>query len=460
MRTARSAVVSVSRSQVGLDHEDDFGSSHERKRAHRLATTFYGALLAYQPEGSAASTESPSLATCEQPHRSPAVPDFSESSLSGGNLGEPEKEAVTFALRAGVEDVDRAVSLVREGPKAWEAIQALLETEDDDRRERALALIEAGEPAHAARYLLCGEQSVQLQCPDDFGAGGCGHEHNYVPITCDSRMCRDCMKRRMGQLVNQYTGVVRQWADPTFLTLTIPNVSDPVKGVEGMKGSFGRFRRRVVPTAGTQGEKAWCWSVGTEPGGRPASPWKSRLLERGKDDLVRRLQSKYVSEGRGIPMDELLKGGLYAVDVKQKGPEEYNVHLHVLADAHFIPQAALSSVWEDVTGAAVVDVRRIYDRGAESLKSAIMETVAYATKPAEFENVEDEAEYVAEMKGSRLVQPFGSLHGEGVTFEVDLCCSRCGETPRWWNYQGVVREHRDNMELAGGGDGDRPPPES
>lgn len=447
------------RSQVGLDAEDAFGSTYEQKRAQRLVTTFYGALLAYQPDGTAPSAEVPSLATCEQLHRSSAVPDFSESRLSGGNLGEPEKEAVQFALRAGVEDVDRAVGLVREGPKAWEALQALLETEDEQRRERALALIEAEEPAHALRYLQCGEQSVQLECPDDFGAGGCGYEHNYVPISCDSRMCRDCMKRRMGQLVNQYTGVVRQWADPTFLTLTLENVSDPVQGVEAGKGAFGRFRRRVVPTSGTQGEKAWCWSVGEEPNGEPAAPWKSRLLERGKDDLVRRLQQKYVSQGRGIPMDELLKGGLYAIDVKQKGPEEFNVHLHVLADAHFVPQAALSSVWEDVSGAAVVDVRRIYDRGSGSLKSAIMETVAYATKPAEFESVDQEAEYVSEMKGSRLVQPFGSLYGEGVDFEVDLCCSSCGETPRWWNYQGVVRERRDNMELAGcGSDGDRPPP--
>jgi hypothetical protein len=35
--------------------------------------------------------------------------------------------------------------------------------------------------------------------------------------------------------------------------------------------------------------------------------------------------------------------------MKQKGPDEYKVHLHVLADAAYIPQAALSSVWEEIT---------------------------------------------------------------------------------------------------------------
>ncbi|MDN4015316.1 hypothetical protein QX233_22970, partial [Chryseobacterium gambrini] len=76
-----------------------------------------------------------------------------------------------------------------------------------------------------------------------------------------------------------------------------------------------------------------------------------------------------------------------------------------------IPQAALSSVWEDLTGAPVLDVRRIEERGDLDTESALAEVIGYVTKPPEFESVADEVEYLTALKGSRLVQPFGSLHG-------------------------------------------------
>jgi hypothetical protein len=171
------------------------------------------------------------------------------------------------------------------------------------------------------------------------------------------------------------------------------------------------------------------------------------------------VQKQYVAEGRQIPWKELVDGGFYGVDVKQKGPDEFNVHLHVLADAAYIPQAALSSVWEDLTGAPVVDVRRIYDRGAGSLEAAVMETVAYAVKAPEFEEIETAADFAVAMKGKRLVQPFGSLHGNTPRVSNQLLCARCESTPAWWNYLGVVDEHRDTMGSVNDGEssGNDPP---
>jgi len=155
-----------------------------------------------------------------------------------------------------------------------------------------------------------------------------------------------------------------------------------------------------------------------------------------------------------------VSGGIYAIDIRQVDSSEYNVHLHAVVDSPYIPQAALSAVWEDITGDPVVDVRRIYDRGKESLQEALQETVGYAVKPPEFETLDDEIGFVQATKGAPLVHPFGSLHGSAEDGAGDLLCARCENTPAWWNYLGMVADRRDNMGKAWEVDGDRPPPEN
>ena len=440
----------------------------ERRRAARLTVEFYGAICA-----AAGSTDSPevppSLATCEQLHRSGAVPDFSTPPFKTPSDGETvrptrlspaARDTLDLAFRLGVEGVDRAVRLATSSTDAPEILFKLLERGDEERTAVSLGLLEEGEVSAAKRFAACNRQSAQLECPDEFAAGGCGCEENYVPITCDHLLCEHCGKRRVGRAVETYLPAARTWAEPTFYTFTIPNVSDPVKGVEAVKGAFGRFRRRTVPAAGSTvregAVKRWAWA---RDGGEPADLWKPKLLDAGQHDLVRRLQQKYVDQGRNVPLEELLRGGVYGVDVKEKAPDEFNVHLHVLADASYVPQAALSAVWEDVSGAPVVDVRRIYNRGEGSLEEAVAETVAYSVKAPELEELETAVEFAVAMKGKRLVQSFGSLHGETERPQAMLLCAECEATPNWWNYLGVVDEHRSNMGSVHGSDGDRPPPE-
>lgn len=439
--------------QTGLQ-SDDHGVSVDR-REFRLATQFYGALSA--ATGSDDTPESPpSLATCEQLSRTDAVPDFSEGGLSRGELPEPARHAIGAAFRLDVDDVHRAVDLAMSSVDAPEVLWRLVDEGDRDRAAKGVALLEQN-PSAALRFAKCGRQSVQLECPDGL-AGGCGHRHNYVPISCDHRICDRCMKRRMGKLCEKYTPRVRSWDAPTFYTFTIENVDDAAKGLEAIRGAFGRLRQRTIPAAGeTRREgavKRWAWT----DAGRPADLWKPRLLEAGRHDLVRRLQRKYVREDRNIPFDELVRGGFYGVDVKEKPGGDFNVHLHVLADAAYIPQPALSSVWEDLTGAPVVDVRRIYDRGAGSMESAVMETVAYACKPPEFETFEAEAEFSEEVKGSRLVQPFGCLHGNTPDLGGSLICANCELQPSWWNYMGTVDGDHGNMGTVHDGESKGQPP--
>ena len=106
---------------------------------------------------------------------------------------------------------------------ATEALQAGI-SRSPDRQRKIQRLVEVGEVPHAKCLALCQRQSVQLRCPHM--AGGCGCEGNYVPTSCDSRLCSTCMRRRMGRAIEKYRGLVESMDHLTLLTLTIENVSD------------------------------------------------------------------------------------------------------------------------------------------------------------------------------------------------------------------------------------------
>jgi len=120
-------------------------------------------------------------------------------------------------------------------------------------------------------------------------------------------------------------------------------------------------------------------------------------------------------------------------------------------DAAYIPQAALSSVWEDLTGAPVVDVRR-------GDQEALRDVVGYVCKPPEFESVEAQIDYLTTLKGRQLLQPFGSLYGNTPEKEGLLRCANCDVVPVWWDYLGIVDEFYDTMTPTWEESGDRPPP--
>lgn len=375
-----------------------------------------------------------------------------------GRLGDPgDGDLLGLVYRLGVEDNERAVGIAQEAKHSADAREALygaLEREDAERREKVLRLIETGVVGEARRLALCGRQSVQLECPDEFWAGGCGHEENYIPISCGSRLCPDCMDSQIGQKVERYGRVVSEWADPTFYTLTIENVSDAERGTDAVVGAFRRLRDRHIAPDGD----GWHWY--SENGEDPATGWKAQLLRAGKHDFARSLQQRYVEQGKQIPVSELLKGGIYGIDVKQKGPDEWNVHLHVLADAHWIPQQALSATWADLTGAPVVDIRRIYGRAGEDVEGALLDTVGYACSAPEFESIEDAVAYMTAMKNRRFVQSFGTTHGSVPDLEGQLLCARCENNPVRWNYLGIANKPMDTMGRTHSADSDSPPPES
>lgn len=444
-----------------------------RRRMECLTITVYGALRAHTADDSPPQNP-PSLATCKRSANAGAVPDSPNPALSRGELPhdrrdlEPwESDMLGFAFAAGVEDVERAARLVRGGGDRHTALLEVAQR-DQKRREKVVALLDAGEVAHALRVATCGRRSVELLCPED--AGGCGADQNFVPISCGSRICRDCQDKRLGEEINKWKEEVRGMDHPTLSTYTIENVSDPAKGRAAILGALGRLRSRTIPFEGETvrdgARKRWCW---WRDGGEPAQRWKVKLQEAGEHDLARRLQEEYVfyewedvtgyHRGRNIPFDEVVSGGLIGVDVKQKGPDEFNVHAHVVEDMAWIPQPALSSVWEDLTGSPVVDVRRIYDRSESGAVDALKEVLGYALKPPEFEDLEAEIEFVKTTKGCPMVHPFGELHGNAAEVGQLLRCAHCDGVPLWWDYLGIVDGRHDNMGKDWDGNRGKDPPD-
>lgn len=349
----------------------------------------------------------------------------------------------------------------REGPTEGDranAAEAMLAgiSRNRERRVQVEELVRQGDPAHAKRLANCRRQSAELECSD------CGGQ-NYVPVTCKSRLCEDCGHDRMGQLIGDYTPKVAKWGRPALLTLTIPNVSDPAAGKERVQDAFARFRRRVVPPAGSSrtGNKTWAWRL-SDLEGPVTDPWRTQVIRGRGREFAARLEVDYVREGRGIPMSELIGGGLYGIDIKQQEQGRFHVHIHALVDMTWTPQPALAEVWRDVTGTdgpagEVVDVRRVRGGDRDAVENGLAEVVGYVAKPPEFESVETEVSAVLALKGSRLIQPFGSLHGVAVESMAWLECGHCGFIPEQWRYNGIVDMLPDELEVSTG-EADRPPP--
>jgi hypothetical protein len=308
-----------------------------------------------------------------------------------------------------------------------------------ERQAKVLELIKVDEVAHAKRLAACGRRSVQLEC------GDCGSRDNFVPISCGSRLCEDCMNQKMGRVAGQYLPVVESWRHPRMLRLSLPHRVDPddvEQAVDALRGAFGRLRRRKVPHSGD----GWDWE-----------PWRSILRARDEFRLAARWDQER-KQGRGIPMDEIMRAGFYGIDLKQGDDGTINVHMHVLADIPYLPQAALSELWDDLIDAPVVDIRQIEDQNGNGRESALMEVIGYAAKPPEYENVEDEIAYFEALKGSKLIQPFGELHGNTPDGGLPMYCCQCERSPDRWRYAGTVDGRYETVGVGAAPDGDRPPP--
>jgi Zn finger protein HypA/HybF involved in hydrogenase expression len=137
------------------------------------------------------------------------------------------------------------------------------------------------------------------------------------------------------------------------------------------------------------------------------------------DGAVERVRSCFKKLLRRRPYKNIWVGGLYSIEAVHKG-RGWNVHLHVLLDGHRISHRKLSKDWLSITGdSSIVDIR-----SCVSPVRTLAYCVKYLIKPPACSG--HEAEFNTVLKRVRLVQSFGSWHGQVTLKKKRFECPACG----------------------------------
>jgi hypothetical protein len=211
----------------------------------------------------------------------------------------------------------------------------------------------------------------------------CG-ARKLIRFRCGDRTCGDCRARDCFRFRRQYGPALKTIRHPKLITLTLKNVRDLTRAHvaflrQAMKALLQRFQRHI-------------------------------------------------------------RGGLYAIEVTNIG-NGWHVHVHILADASYIPQDKLVEAWLAITGDSfIVDIRV-----ARSTDEALSYLLKYVGKPPKVENypVEDFVRVFNEvMKGIRLIHTFGSLYAYQPP-RSSRPCEDCGEAK--WTLSSLLAEWPDEL---------------
>lgn len=224
------------------------------------------------------------------------------------------------------------------------------------------------------------------------------------PITCNSRWCPRCGRRRADDLVERYYSGISRFRRPALITLTVPNCSGGWLGLhlQVLTEAFKRLRRR----------KKW-----------------------------------------NAPR------GLYSIEVKWSKKKLYHPHLHIICDWKYLKFSELNKLWKQITEKLFADRGRphvvshcpqvdlsdkngrfhLKDGRIVSREYALREVCKYACGvkrgqansefPAYPEHVR--WEIASTLSGSRMIQPYGNLKPEKKR-KCELHCPDCGTLYQSW----------------------------
>lgn len=204
---------------------------------------------------------------------------------------------------------------------------------------------------------------------------------------CHNRLCPSCSGAAAELLLSEHEHVLKLVHYPRMVTLTWPSCKHLTREV------FVRARKDLVKL---RHSKVW------------ASVW----------------------------------GGIGSFEVTWSRQHGWHLHWHAVIGSSYILQSDLSRVWERITGAPVVDIRRIKN---DDKWAGIREVVKYPAKSADFlDNPVLVKEFLVATKGLKLVTGFGALYRVRVKKHGDkkLVCPRCESTQFDWHHAFQVARER------------------
>lgn len=261
----------------------------------------------------------------------------------------------------------------------------------------------AGEPGQLAGLPFYNHRIVYIYCT-------CCGEQKLVKMKCGHRSCPECRKRDYARLLRLYSRPLMQYQKDKRL-------------------GIGEFKLLTLTM--------------------------KTLKPSARDDMTVdrvRLQIKKLREGfnamrRWKKYEHILRGGLRSIEVKVTDKGEWNVHCHIVYEGAYHPvcckemknansrsaEARVEATrcgkcldkcfrfdWKTVSGNTVVDVKRAYNP-----RSGLRYILKYISKPPQVDGRYDLYDRI--LKGSRMVQPFGSWFSMAVERPVVICPCCDGE---------------------------------
>ena len=342
-------------------------------------------------------------------------------------LGAQSPVAPAPDLPPGPESVERdSETLERDG--SLDTVQTKFERPDwdaerDNRDNAVIAAIakqldEIGETRKAERMRLCGVVRGRRQCLE------CSEKQPVEVYYCGYHLlCPRCArihaKGRRLELLDAVKGIDRvygcRW---NLLTLTVRTDGDQGAAMSILRKAFGDLYREVL---------RYSWDVledvgaGVRQAGGRFYLGKRRVFE-GKD-------GQFWQRTR-VP-------GTAAFRSIEFGPDNLNVHAHILLYSRFIPQAVISREWERLTGSCVLDIRQVRPKGTESITmaDAVDECCKYVTKIGSLPPGEVVALWQV-IRGRRLSERYGAIRGlvGNDTAWDTVPCPNCGSIRYKWLY--------------------------
>jgi hypothetical protein len=250
-----------------------------------------------------------------------------------------------------------------------------------------------------------------------------------VPINCNHRLCPLCNSSRL----EQYRGKAREMLDsmknPTFLTLTVPNVETLTKATfSWIRGAWKAFRKEIELVGGKDSggvysievtfnreERTWhphLHILFDSPYRIALSPSKFRLLKRRLEFAW--LMSTDSSAGKRFPMPK----------ASRKANLGQRKNARFLAWNEETAHHPKGDPWNQ-KNRRVVDLRNVEDGDG-----AVYEVIKYISKSNRFLDVPEAVErYLRAVRGVRIIQTFGTFYKfkfpENVEHTVKVSCP-CG----------------------------------